>query len=134
MIADSPHAGENQIMTEVLSGIIDQLERQKTAIERALTALRQIEGIAAPATATEIESPTAAATLTRRKFSAASRRKMALAQKARWARIKGEIEQPPPLMTESPKPKRRISAEGMKRIIAATKKRWRLQKARAAVA
>jgi hypothetical protein len=68
-----------------LSGIIDQLERQKTAIERALTALRQIEGIATLAAATEVESPAAAEapTLKRRKFSAASRRKMALAQKAR---------------------------------------------------
>ena len=33
------------------------------------------------------------------------------------------------LTKESQKPKRRISAEGMKRIIAATKKRWRLQRA-----
>jgi hypothetical protein len=56
---------------------------------------------------------------------------MALAQKARWAKIKGEIEPPPPPAPGPPKPKRRISAEGMKRIIAATKKRWRLQKAAA---
>jgi hypothetical protein len=73
---------------------------------------------------------TEAPTLKRRKFSAASRRKMALAQKARWANIKGEIEPPPPT-PEPSKPKRRISAEGMKKIIAATKKRWRLQKAAA---
>ena len=60
-----------------------------------------------------------------------SRRKMALAQKARWARIKAEIEPPSPPAPESPRPKRRINAEGMKRIIAATKKGWRLQKAAA---
>jgi hypothetical protein len=118
-------------MAGALNGIIDQLERQKTAIERALTALRQIEGIAAPAMATEIKSPAEAPTLTRRKFSAASRRKMALAQKARWAKITGEIEAPSPLAPEPPRPKRWISAEGMKRIIAATKKRWRLKKAAA---
>ncbi|MGA2715983.1 MAG: hypothetical protein ABSG41_23010 [Bryobacteraceae bacterium] len=64
----------------------------------------------------------------RRKFSAASRRKMALAQQARWARVKGEIA-PPPATVKTPKPKRRISPEGLKRIIAATKKRWRLQRA-----
>jgi len=116
-----------------LNGIIDQLERQKTAIERALTALRQIEGIAAPATAAEVELPATAEAPTRkrRKISAASRRNMALAQKVRWAKIKGEIEPPSPPTPEPPKPKRRISAEGMKRIIAATKKRWRLQKAAA---
>jgi hypothetical protein len=52
---------------------------------------------------------------------------MALAQKASWAKRKGEIE--PPSTPEPSKAKRTISAEGMKRIIAATKKRWRLKKA-----
>jgi hypothetical protein len=120
-------------MEDVLSDIIDQLERQKTAIERALTALRQIEGIAVPANTVEVNLPATAEapTLKRRKFSAVSRRKMALAQKARWAKIKGETESPSPVTPEPRKPKRRISAEGMKRIIAATKKRWRLQKAAA---
>jgi hypothetical protein len=51
------------------------------------------------------------------------------AQQRRWARIRGESE--PPARTKAPKAKRRISEEGMKRIIAATKKRWRLQKATA---
>jgi hypothetical protein len=59
-----------------------------------------------------------------RKRSAATRRRMALAQKERWAAIKGTSLATPVLK----KPKRRISEEGMKRIIAATKKRWRLQK------
>ena len=56
-------------------------------------------------------------------------RKMAMAQKARWAKIKGESE--PSAPAKAPKAKRRISKEGMARIIAATKKRWRLQKAAA---
>jgi hypothetical protein len=56
---------------------------------------------------------------------------MAEAQKARWAKIKGVAEAPSPATPEAPKPKRRISEEGLKRIIAATKKRWRLQKAAA---
>lgn len=42
-------------------------------------------------------------------------------------RIKGEIA--PPSAPPAPTAKRRISAEGMKRIIAATKKRWRLKRA-----
>jgi hypothetical protein len=49
---------------------------------------------------------------------------MAMAQKARWAKIKGESEPSAPTKPEAPKPKRRISKEGMARIIAATKKRW----------
>ena len=63
----------------------------------------------------------------KRHVSAASRRRMALAQKKRWAAIKG---QSPALSQAGSKPqKRRISAEGMKRIIAATKKRWALKRA-----
>ena len=41
-----------------------------------------------------------------------------------WAKIQGESEPTAPATPEAPKPKRRISKEGMARIIAATKKRW----------
>jgi hypothetical protein len=54
---------------------------------------------------------------------------MAIAQRKRWAKIRGESELSAPVTPEPPKAKRRISEEGMKRIIAATKKRWRLAKA-----
>ena len=112
-------------MTDSFTGIIEGLERQKAAIDRALAALREIDS-AAPAPKAAPAATPEAPTRKRRKFSAAARRKMALAQKSRWAKIKGEIAPAAP-----PKPQRRISPEGMKRIIAATKKRWRLQKAAA---
>jgi hypothetical protein len=115
-------------MTDSFTGIIDRLERQKAAIDRALAALREVDS-AAVAPKVEPAATPDAPTRKRRKFSAAARRKMALAQKSRWAKIKGEIATPAP-----PKPQRRISPEGMKRIIAATKKRWRLQKAAAKAA
>jgi electron transport complex protein RnfC len=120
-------------MTEVFTGVIDQLERQRAAIERALAALREID---APAPAVQVAPAAApeAPTRKRKKFSAAPRRKMALAQKLRWAKIKGESKPPSLPVPEAPKAKRRISAAGMKRIIAATKKRWRLQKAAAKAA
>ena len=114
-------------MADNFTGIIDQLEKRKAAIERALAALREANGVAATAQvepATMPEAPTGKW----KKFSAAARRRMALAQKARWAKIKGEIQPTAPPATETSKPKRRISAEGMKRIIAATKKRWRLKR------
>ena len=78
-------------MAGALRGIIDQLERQKTAIDRALTALRLIEGIAAPATATEVKSPATAEapTLKRRKFSAASRKKNGLGAKSTMGQNQG---------------------------------------------
>ena len=47
-------------------------------------------------------------------MSAAARRKISLAQKARWAKAKGR----------APKPKRTISAAGRKRIAAAQRARW----------
>jgi len=116
-------------MTDSITTIIRQLDHQKTAIDRALTALRDID--AAPATAPQIEA--AAPKALTRKRSAAVRRKMALAQKARWAKIKSEVEPPAPTPAP-PQAKRQISPEGLQRIIAATKKRWRLQKAAAKAA
>jgi len=50
----------------------------------------------------------------RHRMSAAARRKITLAQKARWSKAKGH----------APKPKRTISAAGRKRIAAAQRARW----------
>jgi hypothetical protein len=47
-------------------------------------------------------------------MSAAARRKISLAQKARWAKQNGQ----------APKPKRTMSAAGRKRIAAASRARW----------
>ena len=124
------HKRENQ-MTDSITTIITQLERQKTAIDRALTALRNID--TEPAMAPQID-PAVSPRVPTRKRSAAVRRKMALAQQARWAKLKGEVEQPPAPTPAPPKAKRQISPEGLQRIIAATKKRWRLQKAAAKAA
>jgi len=55
----------------------------------------------------------------RHSMSAAARRKISLAQKARWAKAKGH----------APKPKRTISAAGKKRIAAAQRARWAKLKA-----
>jgi hypothetical protein len=62
----------------------------------------------------------------RKRFSLASRRKMAAAQKARWAGIK-KAEAP---QAEAAKPKKRkMSAAGRRAISIATKKRWAAIKA-----
>jgi hypothetical protein len=53
-------------------------------------------------------------------MSAAGRRRIAAAQRKRWAALKqGSVAKAAPA-----KKKRKISAAGMKRIVAATKKRW----------
>jgi hypothetical protein len=118
-------------MTDSLNGIITQLERQKTAIERALAALREADAPAATATKVEPAATPEAPVRKGRKRSAAVRKRMKEAQRLRWAKIRGQSESPAPVLPEPSKPKRQISAEGMKRIIAATKKRWRLQRAAA---
>jgi hypothetical protein len=52
-------------------------------------------------------------------MSASTRKRMSLAQKARWAKAKGQ----------APKPTRTISAAGKKRIAAAQRARWAKVKA-----
>jgi hypothetical protein len=108
---------------EIITAAILGFEQQKTHIDVGIAELRALLPGGPAETAPRPEVPIRK----RKKFSAASRRKMALAQKARWAKIKGESEPSAPAKT--PRAKRRISKEGMARIIAATKKRWRLQKA-----
>jgi len=55
----------------------------------------------------------------RHSMSASARKRMSLAQKARWAKARGH----------APKPKRTISAAGRKRIAAAQRARWAKLKA-----
>jgi hypothetical protein len=54
-----------------------------------------------------------------RRVSASARRRMSLAQRARWAKTKGR----------APNPKRTISAAGRRRIVAAARARWAKVKA-----
>src|SRR5262245_63662915 len=68
--------------------------------------------------------PTAAAapqTTKRSTMSAAGRKRIAEAQRKRWAALKSTSE---PAMTQPPKRKRRLSAAGRAAIVAALKKRW----------
>jgi len=65
-------------------------------------------------------SAVTAPSLGRRTFSAATKAKMAAAQKARWAK-RGKADS---AAATAPKKKRRLSAAGRAAIIAATKARW----------
>ena len=118
-----------KLTNDILEAAIQGFEGQKKKIDDRIAEIRSILG-GGPAeqTATQ-EAPVGK----RKKFSAAARRRMALAQKARWAKAKGAVALPsaPAPITAT---KRRISPEGMQRIIAATKKRWRLQRAAAKAA
>jgi hypothetical protein len=112
---------------EIITAAIDGFESQKRRIDNQIAELRAML-FGSPAD-TITEATPESSIRKRRKISAAARRKMALGQKARWARIRGEAEPPAPDTVVAPKTKRRISKEGMARIIAATKKRWAAVKA-----
>lgn len=59
-----------------------------------------------------------------RRMSAAARRRISEAQRARWAKVKGTQKTPTPIDAKRGKRKGTISVEGRARIAAAQKKRW----------
>jgi hypothetical protein len=119
-----------KLSNDILAAAIEGFEAQKKKIDDKITEIRQMLA-GGPSEAVATTTPEAAFGK-RKKFSAAARKRMAEAQKLRFAKLKGETQPPSPATPEAPKVKRKISAEGMKRIIAATKERWRRQKAEAA--
>jgi hypothetical protein len=110
-----------KLTNEIITAAILGFEHQKRQIDTKITELRgMLPGGPAESAATP-EAP-----IRKRKVSATARRRMAIAQKKRWAAIKGASE---PAPKEAPKAKRKMSKEGMARIVAATKKRWAAVKA-----
>lgn len=91
---------------EGLDAIIEQLERQKAAIERALGALQAVGMVTAPVSHT----PASRATASHDTANARS-----IAQKARWAAVRGEA---------GPKKQSGLTAAGRKRLADNMKKRW----------
>jgi hypothetical protein len=119
-----------RLTSELIAVAVEGYESQKARIDRKIAELRaMLPGGPAKAAATP-----EGARGKRKKLSAAVRRKMAQSQKLRWAKIRGDSEPSGPATPEPSKAKGRISEEGMKRIIAATKKRWALKRAEAAKA
>jgi hypothetical protein len=115
-----------KLTDEVVRAAIDGLTAQKAYLDQRIAELRAMLSGGSPQAAPASES----APRKGGRMSAAIRNRIAAAQRARRAKVRGESGPGPAKVTE-PKPKRRISPEGLKRIIAATKKRWRLQRAAA---
>jgi len=88
-----------------LSGIVKQLKKERDRVERELSGLN-----AALAAFVNVH----AGSKPKRKVSASTRRKLSLAQKARWAKANGQ----------APKSKRTISASARRKIAAAQRARW----------
>jgi len=90
-----------------IQAIVKELQQERQRIDSAIKALSSLDG-AAPAAQ-------------RRTMSAGARRRIAAAQRARWARQKGTAGQNG---SATAQPKRRISAAGIARIRAAARARW----------
>ena len=113
-----------KLTDDILSAALVGFEAEKNRIEAKIAEIRQmLGGSTKRAAPTDTGKP-------RKKRSAAVRRKMALAQKARYAKLK-QASAPQPASPATKKPKRKMSASARRRIAAAQRKRWAIQKAAA---
>jgi len=103
--------------TEVLEAALIGFQHLRDQVEEKIAALRSQIGAPPAARQTLSHKAAAGAAPKKRTMSAAARKRIALAQKKRWAAYKAEHGAPV-------KAKRVLSAAGRARIIAATKKRW----------
>ena len=118
-----------KVTERIIAAAIAGFEAQKREIDAEIAALLGVGKEFGPTTP---EPPADSTKPARRKMSAASRRKMALAQQKRWAAKKVALE--PEAAVEAAvaeKPKRKLSAAGKKRIIEASKKYWAEKRAAA---
>jgi hypothetical protein len=115
-----------KLTTTIIKAAIDGFEVQKQHIDTQIAELRAML-IGAPDT-----EKLASTKGTRRKFSAAARKRMREAQQLRWAKIRGESKAAAKAPAKTAKPKRGISAAGRKALSIAMKKRWAAKKAAAA--
>jgi hypothetical protein len=114
------HMPVQTLTPEILAAALQGLGAQRQRVESQIADVRRMLG-GGPAAVPGVRGP-------RRKRSAAVRRKMAEAQRRRWAaRKEPQQAQAPAKAATAPAPparKRKMSAAGRKAIIEATKKRW----------
>jgi hypothetical protein len=115
---------QQPLTAEIVTAAIAGFEQKKKHIEAQITKLRSVLHGGTPAATSEANKP-------RPTQSTAARK---VAPRARRAKIHSLSAPLAAARVEKSMPKRRISEEGMKRIIAATKKRWALKRIEAAKA
>jgi len=104
-----------------IDNVISRLEKQRSAIDRALLALREISG---PSTANA--QPVSQSTSRKRRLSPEGRRRIIEATKRRWAAKKtgGTGTAPKSAAAPSRSHRGKLSDDGRKRLALAMKKRW----------
>jgi hypothetical protein len=116
-----------KLTAEIINAAIEGFESQKRRIDSQIDELRQLLSPASTAA-----GPASGAPAPKRKISAAGRRRMAAAQQARWAKVRGQADLPSsPAASKPARKKRKLSATGRKAISEATKKRWAAKRAEA---
>jgi hypothetical protein len=117
-----------KLTNAIIEAAIDGFEAQKQRIDVQIAELRAMM-TGAPESAQQ-----APAKKTRRKFTAAARKRMREAQQARWAKIKGNASAQTAKASanttaKAAKPKRGLTAAGRKALSVAMKKRWAAKRA-----
>jgi hypothetical protein len=101
----------------LMQSVVSQLQKERTRLEdelhRITTALVAFGNVYMHGS-----QPKAAATRKKRTISAAGRKRIAAAQRARWAKIKGQK------ASISARKGRKMSPAARKRVVAAQKARW----------
>ncbi len=115
-------------MAEGLAGIIEQLEQQKAAIEKALSALRGVEGIAAPDAVSE-----AVPAVRKGGMTPEGRKRLIKALKKRWAAKKAAATLGEQVAPAKATRKGGMTEDGRKRLADAMKRRWAVKRAASAV-
>jgi hypothetical protein len=111
-----------KLSPEIIHAAIEGLESQKLRLDSQISELRAMLNGTQPKAVAELREGT------RRKVSAAARKRMAEGQRKRWAAAKGGSAV---AKSEPIKPKRKLSAAGRAAIVAALKKRWAYKRATA---
>src|SRR5260370_36949932 len=113
------HMSTTHKLTEtIILAAIEGFESQKQKLDIEIAELRaMLDGGSAGTSATP-EPPAG-----KRKISAAARRRLALGQKTRWAKLKGESEQLAPAAKEPSKPHRNLRKAGRATIVTALNQR-----------
>ena len=122
-----------------IDSIISDLEQQRSAIDRAISALREVTGTHTASSVTA-SAPRDGAATKKRTITPAGRKRSAEAMRRRWAakRVGAEAVKATQESASGQKQgadkkattkKRRLSPEGRRRIIEATKRRWAAKRA-----
>ena len=100
----------------LMQSVVSQLQKERTRLEDEL---HRITAALAAFGNVYMRGAEAAATRKKRTISAAGRKRIAAAQRARWAKIKGQK-----VVSISARKGRTMSPAARKRIVAAQKARW----------